>query len=89
MMTCPELSLVPAPVQILGHGPKLDDEVAGQVLRLDLTPLLPPQPHQGDFVVAHDDPGVGAAYKSASIGGLCIPLKMVRHDALLRKNVIP
>ena len=47
--------------------PELDDQVAGQVLRLDLAALLPPQPQQGRLVVAHDDPGVRAADEAAPI----------------------
>ena len=57
----PGIALVPAPVEVLGDEPELDDQIAGQVLRLDLAALLPPQPDQGGFVVAHDDPGVRAA----------------------------
>ena len=38
------IGLVPAPVQLLGRQPELDDEVAGEVLRLGLAALFPPQP---------------------------------------------
>ena len=38
----PGISLVPVPIELLGDRPKLDDEVPGEVLRLDLTPLLLP-----------------------------------------------
>ena len=65
----PRIELVPAPVQILGDGPELDDEVPGEVLRLGLTPLLPPQPHQGGLIGAHDDPGVGTADERAAVSG--------------------
>ena len=54
----PRIGLVPAPIEVLGHDPELDDEVARQVLRLDLAALFPPQPDQRLLVVAHDDPGV-------------------------------
>ncbi len=40
----PGLGLVPAPIELLGNDTELDDEVAGQVLRLDLAALFPPQP---------------------------------------------
>ena len=60
------IGLVPASIQLLGHGPKLDNEVARQVLRLDLTAFLAPKPQQGSLVVAHNDPGVGAADETAS-----------------------
>ena len=71
MIDLPGIELVPAPVQILGDGPKLDNEVPGQVLRLDLASFLPPQPHQGDLVIAHDDPGVGAADEGAAVS-ICV-----------------
>jgi hypothetical protein len=57
----PGIGLVPPPVQLLGHDPKLNDEIAGQVLRLSLAALLPPQPHEGGFILAHDDRGAGTA----------------------------
>ena len=57
----PGIGLVPAPVEVLGDDAELDDEVAGQVLRLDFAALFPPQPQQGGLVIAHDDPGVRAA----------------------------
>ena len=60
------IAFVPAPVEVLGDRAELDDQVAGQVFRLDLAALLPPQPEQGGFVVAHDDPGVRAADESAA-----------------------
>ena len=62
------IGLVPAPVKVLGGQPELDNQVAGQVLRLGLTAFLPPQPQQGGFVIAHDNPGVGAADKRAAGG---------------------
>jgi hypothetical protein len=36
------VSLVPTPVEVLGHGAKLDDKVVGKILRLDLAALLLP-----------------------------------------------
>ena len=62
------IGFVPAPVQVLGDEPELDDEVARQVLRLDLAALLPPQPHQGGLVIAHDDAGIRTADEVAPIG---------------------
>ena len=55
------IGLIPAPIEVFGDGPELDDEVAGQVFRLDLAALFLPQPDEGVFVIAHDDPGIGAA----------------------------
>ena len=59
------VALVPSPVELLGRGPKLHDEVAGQVLRLGLAPFLLPEADKGRFVIAHDNPGVGAADEGA------------------------
>jgi hypothetical protein len=52
------VALVPGAVEFFGRGPKLDNEVARQVLRLGLPPLLAPELDQGGFVPAHNDPGV-------------------------------
>ena len=46
---------------------ELDDQVAGEVLGLDLAALFPPEPEQGGLVIAHDDPGVRAADKVPAI----------------------
>jgi hypothetical protein len=48
----------PVAVEGLGDHPELDDEVAGEVLRLDLAPLFPPEAKQRGLVVAHDGSGV-------------------------------
>ncbi len=64
--------LVPVPVQMLGHRAELDQEVAGQVLGFDLAPLLPPEAEQRRLVIAHDDPGIRAADKGATVK---IPVK--------------
>ena len=62
----PGFLLVPVPVQLLGHGTELDQEVTGEVLGLDLAPFFLPQSDQGGLVIAHDDPGVQAADKRAA-----------------------
>jgi hypothetical protein len=49
------IALVPASVELLGGGPQLHDEVAGQILRFGLASLLTPEADQGSFVIAHDD----------------------------------
>ena len=36
------IGLIPAPVQVLGRKPELNDEIARQVLRLDLATLFLP-----------------------------------------------
>ena len=43
----PGISLVPVPIEVLGHDPELDDEVAREVVWLDLTALLPPEAERG------------------------------------------
>jgi hypothetical protein len=39
----PGIALVPMPIEGFRHYAELDDEVAGEVLRLGLAPLLAPQ----------------------------------------------
>jgi hypothetical protein len=56
------------PVQLLGHGAELNQEVAGQVLRLNLAPLFLPEPEQRRLVVPHDGPGVRAADEGSAVG---------------------
>ena len=62
------IGLVPAPVQVLGHAPELDHEIAGKVFGLNFAALLPPQPKQGRLVIAHDDPSVRAADEMSPFG---------------------
>ena len=40
------IALVPAPVEVLGDGAELDDQVVGQIFRLDLPSLLAPEPNE-------------------------------------------
>ena len=63
----PGVALEPMPVEGFSHEPELDDEVAGQVLRLDLAAFLAPQPQQSRFVIAHNDPGVRAADEGTAV----------------------
>ena len=81
----PGVALVPIPVEGFGREPELDDEVAGQFLRLDFAPLFLPEAQQGAFVAAHDDAGVRAADEAPAIKAfarnLC-GLEREGHDAL-------
>ena len=43
------IGLIPAPIEVLGHYPKLDDEIAGEILRLDLAALFAPEPKQSEL----------------------------------------
>jgi hypothetical protein len=61
-----DIALVPDPIERLRHQAELDYEVAGEVFGLGLAALFPPEAEQGCLVVAHDDPGVRAAYKGTS-----------------------
>ena len=61
------IGLVPPPVQRLGGQAELDNEVARKVLRLGFASLFPPKTEEGNFVVAHDDPGVGPADEVAAV----------------------
>ena len=79
------IALVPTPVQFFGRNPKLDNEIAGQILRFDLTTLLPPQPEEGGFIIAHNDAGVRATDEVPPIRGL-VPDPTLRRG-LLRGRV--
>ena len=59
----PSVLLEPVAVQLLGRAAKLDQEVAGQVLGRELAPLFLPEANERRLTLAHDDPGVGAAYE--------------------------
>jgi hypothetical protein len=52
------VALEPLPIEGLGYDPKLHDEVGGEVLGLDLASLFLPEPKQGCFIIAHNDPGI-------------------------------
>ena len=67
LMAYAGVALIPAPVELLGDGSELDDQIVGEILRLDLAALLPPQPHQRGLIIAHDDPSIRATDKSAAI----------------------
>jgi hypothetical protein len=60
------VALEPAPVEVLGDRPELDEEVVGEIFRLDLTALLAPEAEKGSLVISHNDAGVRAASESAA-----------------------
>jgi len=77
----PGIGFVPVAIEFLRGEPELNHEIAGQVLRFDLAALFPPQPDQGGLVIAHDDPGVGAADKAAAVYSVDFNLlEMFWHD---------
>ena len=60
------VALVPGAIELLGCSPELHDQIAGEIVSLDLASLLAPKPDQGGFIVAHDDPGIRAADERAA-----------------------
>ena len=52
------VALVPGSIEPLRGRPKLNNEVAGEVLWFRLAPFLAPELDQGRFIIPHDDPGV-------------------------------
>src|SRR6516225_4997041 len=65
------ISLEPVPVEGLGDDPELHDQVAREILWLDLAALLLPEAVEGSFVIAQNDPGIGAADEQAAIRRAC------------------
>ena len=63
----PGIGLIPAPIEVLCYHPELDDEIAGQIRRLDLPALFPPEPDQRRLIITHDDPGVRAADEMSAL----------------------
>jgi hypothetical protein len=55
------IGLIPTSIEVLGYDSELDDEIAGQIFRLDLAALFAPEPEQGLLIIAHDDSSVRAA----------------------------
>src|SRR5262245_4397016 len=76
------VALVPGAVERFRGGPKLHDEVAGNVLRLNFAPLLAPKAHKGCFVAAHDDPSIRTADEGAAIEMAVYPLANPHYDLL-------
>jgi hypothetical protein len=59
------IALVPGAVELLGGSPKLNNEIAGQILGHSLTAFLAPQADECGLVAAHDDAGVRPADEGA------------------------
>src|SRR5262249_39711106 len=62
----PSRALVPAPIEGFSCEPKLNDEIVGIIGRLRLAALLPPQPDESLFIIAHDNAGIRATEKSSA-----------------------
>jgi hypothetical protein len=54
------IRLIPTPIKFLCRDAELDDEVAREILWLDLSPLFLPKAQESALIAAHDDPGVRA-----------------------------
>ena len=61
------VALVPAPVEVFGDGAELNDQVVGQVFRLDLAALFAPEAEECSLIIAHDDAGIRAADKVTTV----------------------
>jgi hypothetical protein len=62
------ITFVPLPIEVFGHAAELDNQITGQVLRFGFAALLPPEPEQSNFIVAHDDPRVRTSDEESAIG---------------------
>src|ERR1035437_11194017 len=74
------VALVPAPVEVLGDGPELHDQIVREILRLDLSALLPPQTNEVGLVAAHDYPGIRSAKERTAIPNF----QLLQHSRLQR-----
>ena len=79
----PGIGLVPAAVELLGNGAELDNEVAGEILRLGLAAFLAPKLEQSNLVLAQNNPGIRAANESTANR-----LVFQAHDRLHIKLII-
>jgi hypothetical protein len=89
----------PVAVEGFGHDPKLDDEVARQILRLNLAAFLPPQPDEGGLIVTYDDASVRAADEVATsvtrvfpdgcFHGFLLHSKQVSAEAEVMALIVP
>src|SRR5262249_62394895 len=86
------ISLVPAPVQILGRNTKLDNEIAGQALWLDFAPLFTPEAMEGGLVIPNHDTAVGAANEVTAVKRsgnehfLILPDRLYINNLILKQN---
>ena len=67
------IGLIPAAIEILCHCTKLHEKVAGQIRRFGLAALFAPEPKQRLFILAHDDPGIGATHEAAPSSSALLP----------------
>jgi hypothetical protein len=65
------VKLIPTAVEVLGGEAELDGQDAREVGGRLLAAFFAPEPQEGLLVLAHDDPGIGAANEVSSIFNLC------------------
>jgi hypothetical protein len=63
-------------------GVSLDEEIAGQVLRLGLAPFFAPEAEQSGLIAAHDNPSVRATNKVAAVNGMPSFRGIIKHCVL-------
>jgi hypothetical protein len=61
------IGLIPTAVEIFGSEAELDEQIAGEVLRLYFASFLAPEADEGGFINAHDDPGIRTADKGPAV----------------------
>jgi hypothetical protein len=61
------IGFIPAPIEIFGRNPELDNEIVREILRLDLAAFLLPEPQQSEFIVPHNNPSIRAADERAPV----------------------
>jgi hypothetical protein len=80
------VELISTAVEVLGGQAELDD-----IRRISpslLATLFPPEPEQGLVVLAHDDPGIGAANEMATVAhGIGCSVNFTHSSALHRIGV--
>ena len=59
--------------------PSGEEIPAEQVLWLNFAACLPPEPHQGRLIVAHDNPGIRAPDKASSFSRIRYSLRRCVH----------
>jgi hypothetical protein len=62
------IGLIQVPIQVLRGTPELDNKIIGEIPRFKVAALFLPEPQQGSFVIAHNNPSVRAADERAPIG---------------------
>ena len=73
--------LEPFSVQLFCRYTKLNDQIAGKILRFSFAAFLAPKPKQCAFIIPHDDSGVGPTNKPAAV------LHVGQHQGIVFKDL--